>query len=534
MRLFGSLKELVRIAWRVDNQLVNLDPSSTTTYTAERTHELPPGDSNQVLVSASSSQTLSNKTLDNSTVATIQDSNLTIQDNGDNTKQLKFEASGISAGQTRTLTAPDASTTLVGTDATQTLTNKTIVAANNTISGLLHGTQVDNPSSGIHGVTGSVVGTTDTQSLSNKTLGNSNAITVLDSSLVIQDNSDPTKQAQFQASSITAGQTRTYTLPDASTTVVGTDATQTLTNKTLTGSLVSDYVDSTEAAAPATPASGTVRVYAKTDGKMYFKDDAGVETGMFGGGGSSESVSTQTNTDYTILDGDGFTTILVSTGNTTRTITLPTVGDNSNRRIRIKKIDSGTGYVTVAGEGAETIDGSSTKRLTDQYDFIVVQANNPGTTWSIVDIGGSIYGSIRIRNAAGFGGADNKIRVFDTVEQNIGQSIVYAAGSTGGGGAGSTFTIQRDGIYSVSYYDRNSAGDSAVGLSLNSNQLTTNIRSITAANNLITNQTASTAGGTVTVCLKFVVGDVIRAHTDGSQNATSPDVGISIAQVSKL
>lgn len=37
-------------------------------------------------------------------------------------------------------------------------------------------------------------------------------------------------------------------------------------------------VDFTEAAAPATPAAGDVRLYAKSDGLLYSKDDAGVET----------------------------------------------------------------------------------------------------------------------------------------------------------------------------------------------------------------------------------------------------------------
>jgi hypothetical protein len=50
------------------------------------------------------------------------------------------------------------------------------------------------------------------------------------------------------------------------------------------------YLDATEAAAPATPASGKARLYAKTDGRIYSKDDAGTEYGPFdvaGGGGGS-------------------------------------------------------------------------------------------------------------------------------------------------------------------------------------------------------------------------------------------------------
>lgn len=81
-------------------------------------------------VSPSGTETLSNKTLGNSNTATLKDANFTLEDDGDATKKLAFQLSGIATGTTRTLTAPDKN----GTIAT---TSDTIPAAN--VSGDISG-----------------------------------------------------------------------------------------------------------------------------------------------------------------------------------------------------------------------------------------------------------------------------------------------------------------------------------------------------------------------------------------------------------
>jgi len=110
-------------------------------------------------------------------------------------------------------------------------------------------------------ITGDPLGTTDSQVVTNKTIGTTNTVTQLDSAFTLQDNSDPTKQAQFQLSGISAATTRTFTFPDANATLVGAATTQTLTNKTLTsptitGGSISNSTVSVDSIAEYTSGNG--------------------------------------------------------------------------------------------------------------------------------------------------------------------------------------------------------------------------------------------------------------------------------------
>ncbi len=71
--------------------------------------------------------------------------------------------------------------------------------------------------------TTNLVGDATVQTIQNKTLNNTNAITVKDASFFIQDDGDTTKQVRLQASGITTATTRVYTFPDADGTLALTD-----------------------------------------------------------------------------------------------------------------------------------------------------------------------------------------------------------------------------------------------------------------------------------------------------------------------
>lgn len=291
MKLFGSLTELVATVFRKNNQNITLRPNQATTYTAARDIQTPPQDANSVLVSESATQTLSNKTMGSTNTLTgstsasftntgtislptttdtligrvstdqganrlknkdLEDATVAFVDDGDATKKFRFQASGITTGTTRTITVPDADITLASRAGTETLQNKTLDNTNTiTVKDANFTIQDDGDTtkqavfqaSSITTATtrtyilpdGSttLVGTALLQTLSNKAIDNSCSITMKGNSFTLEDQTDVTKQATFDMSGITTGTSRTFTFPDANTTLVGTATTQTLSNKTL-------------------------------------------------------------------------------------------------------------------------------------------------------------------------------------------------------------------------------------------------------------------------------------------------------------
>ncbi len=84
---------------------------------------------------------------------------------------------------------------------------------------------------------------------------------------------------------------------------------------------------------------------------------------------SAEVDTIDVSAAYTVVSEDDL--VLVTTGSSAIAITLPFIDDAQRKHYYVKKIDSGTGIVTVSASTGETIDGG-TVVLVSQYDVCAV------------------------------------------------------------------------------------------------------------------------------------------------------------------
>ena len=140
-----------------------------------------------------------------------------------------------------------------------------------------------------------------------------------------------------------------------------------------------------------------------------------------------------------------------------------------------------------------------------------------GTTGTFTGAVTTPLSYVRVNTANGYGSTNNKIRRFTNIVNNVGTDITYADSATLGG----TFTINTNGVYSVSFSDQYSV-NAELGVSINSTQLTTVIYAINAAD-ILTGGTTAVANSTANASATFYAasGAVIRAQTNGSASGTT-------------
>ena len=142
-----------------------------------------------------------------------------------------------------------------------------------------------------------------------------------------------------------------------------------------------------------------------------------------------------------------------------------------------------------------------------------------GTTGAFTGAVTTPLSYIRVNTANGYGSTNTRIRRFTNIVNNIGTDITYADSATLGG----TFTINTNGVYSVSFSDQFTAAND-MGVSINSTQLSTNISSVNVADILTAATTGGASYGAATSAVFYAAAaSVIRAHNASGATGASPN-----------
>jgi len=263
--------------------------------------------------------------------ATVTDTGFTVQNTTDNTKTFQFLASGITAGNLRIYTMPDADTTLVGTGVTQTLTNKTLTSP--VIATIVNTGTLTLPTS-----TDTLVGRATTDTLTNKTLTAPVIATIVNTGTLTLPTSTDTLVGRATTDTLTNKtltlpviasivNTGTLTLPTSTDTLVGRATTDTLTNKTLTLPVIASIVNTGTLTLPTSTDTLVGRATTDTLTNKTLTSPA-INTGTISGGTINNAVIGGTTAAA------GTFTALTDSGNLTFTGTGNRIlGDTNNATI---------------------------------------------------------------------------------------------------------------------------------------------------------------------------------------------------------
>jgi hypothetical protein len=203
-------------------------------------------------------------------------------------------------------------------------------------------------------------------------------------------------------------------------------------------------------------------------------------------GTGSKSITVQTSKSYV----EGMTVRIASTASTSNWMQGLVTSYNSGTGALVVNVTHTSGSGTIA---AWTVSLSA-----------AIDATVPGNR-------------VRVHTGNGYGSTNTKIRRYTTTFESVGSAITYADSSTNGG----TFTINTAGVYGFRLVDIFSLTGKYAGISVNSNQLTTNIQSITAAHRRAVIQASTADVFCLSGFLDLSASDVVRVHTDADPAGTS-------------
>lgn len=218
---------------------------------------------------------------------------------------------------------------------------------------------------------------------------------------------------------------------------------------------------------------------------------------------------------YPIVFNDYYENYEANTTGGDVTYTLPSLSLYYGRKIRIiHNVIGGTNKVVINRAGSDTItkDGLTSIYLPKQGDYVELLASQQAGCWIIVSENISCQMIFNTYN--GYGAVDNKIMEFVNLEESFGNFMSENhTGGYSGGNQGLEITILKTGKYSISY---TCTGENYIGISVNSNQLTTTIFSIT-----VTHRKAVEYSDVDLQCCcswrgKLYKNDIVRPHTSGT------------------